>query len=193
MPVHRNGTGNSIYSTTPLASLYDRIAPPAIDVQVDSRLVRIERHQAEYWVLSLMLAGIKTQWSKCCFREQAPCKFAQGFFAEQLHQVLSSLPVHLWKELRRKCSYVNQVLARGEVKSRYTPARRLWCRTRNGHYFPNPDMLLRKGEDWQPVYERLYMPWIDMGSSTQSQYGARPLALITHLRDSQAEKVEELF
>ena len=182
-----------VFAKTSLASLYDRIAPPAIDVQVDSRLVRIERHQAEYWVLSLMLAGIKTQWSRCCFRQEPPWKFAQGFFAEQLHQVLSSLPVHLWKELRRKRSYVNQVLARGEINSTYTPARRLWCRTRNGHYFPNPEMLLRKGEDWLPVYERLNLPWIDMGSIAQSQYGARPLAIITHLRDSKSEKVEEFF
>ena len=182
-----------VFAKASLAALYDRIAPAAIDVQVDSRLVRIERHQAEYWVLSMMLAGIKTQWSRCCLREQPPWKFAQGFFAEQLHHVLSSLPVHLWKELRSKRSYVNQVLARGEVNSTYAPARKLWRRTRNGHYFPNPEMLIRKGEDWQLVYERLNMPWIDMGSSAQSQYGARPLAIIAHLRDSKSEKVEEFF
>jgi hypothetical protein len=37
------------------------------------------------------------------------------------------------------------------------------------------------------------MPWIDMGSSAQSQYGARPLAIIAHLRDSKSERVEEFF
>ena len=182
-----------VFAKASLASLFDRIAPPTIDVQVDSRLVRIERHQAEYWVLSLMLAGIKTQWSRCCFREQPPWKFAQGFFAEQLHQVLGALSVHLWKELRRKRSYVNQVLARGEVKSTYTPARKLWCRTRNGHYFPNPQMLLRKGEDWQPVYERFNIPWVDMGTATQSEYGARPLDIIAQLGDDKSEEIRKLF
>jgi len=104
-----------------------------------------------------MLAGLKTQWSRCCYRQQAPWKFAQGFFAEQLHQVLESLPVHLWKDIRRKRSYVNQVLARGEVDSSYKPARKLWRRAQNGHYFPNPDLLIRWGEDWLAVYELLNM------------------------------------
>lgn len=181
------------FAKASLAALFDRIAPAIIDVQVDSRLVRIERHQGEYWVLSLMLAGVKTQWSCCCWRDQAPWKFAQGFFAEQLHQVLGSLPVHLWKELRRKRSYVNQVLARGEVDSTYKPARKLWSRTRNGHYFPNPALLVRKGEEWQPVYERLNLPWVDAGTGTQSQYGARPLIIITRLQEGKSADVADLF
>src|SRR5450759_1993379 len=159
-----------VFAKTSIAALFDRIAPPTIDVQVDSRLVRIERHQGEYWVLSLLLAGLKTQWSRCCFRQQPPWKFAQGFFAEQLHAVFESLPLHLWKELRRKRSYVNQVLARGEVGSTYKPARKLWSRTRNGHYLLNPELLVRKGEGWQPVYERLNLPWIDVGTGSQDQY-----------------------
>ena len=56
--------------------------------------------------------------------------------------------LHLWNEKRRKRSYLNQVLARAEVDSAYKPARKLWGRTRNGHYLLNPAMLLRKGETW---------------------------------------------
>jgi hypothetical protein len=137
-------------------------------------LIRLERHQGEYWVFSLMLAGLKTQWSRCCYLQQPPWKFAQGFFAAQLHQVLETLPDHLWKEIRRKRSYVNQVLARGEVNSSYKPARKLWRRAENGHYFPNPDLLVRWGEDWLAVYELLNMPWIDMGTASLNDYGAKP-------------------
>ena len=59
--------------------------PPALDVQTDARLVRLERHQGEYWVLTLMLAGLKTQWSQCVTRRQEPYKVLAGFFADQLH------------------------------------------------------------------------------------------------------------
>jgi hypothetical protein len=182
------------FAKASIAKLFDLIAPPAIDVQVDSRLVRIERHQGEYWVFSLMLAGLKTQWSRCCFRQQPPWKFAQGFFAEQLHQVLECLPVHLWKEIRRKRSYINQVLARCEVDSSYRPARKLWCRTRNGHYFPNPDLLVRTGEqDWQPIYERLNMSWIGQGTVSQDEYGAKPMTIISRLRKPELPDAEALF
>jgi hypothetical protein len=107
------------FARSALAPLFERIAPAGIDVQVDGRLVRVEHHQGEYWVLTLMLAGFKAQWSRCAKRDQPPWKYGRGFFAEQLHQVLEGLPVHLWKEIRRKRNYVNQ--ARETRASRQIP------------------------------------------------------------------------
>lgn len=181
------------FTESAIGPLFDMIAPAAIDVQVDSRLIRLERSQSEYWIFSLMNAGLKTQWSRCCFREQPPWKFAQGFFADQLLKVLESLPVHLWKEIRRKRSYVNQVLARSEVDSSYKPARKLWSRGQNGHYFPNPDLLVRRGDDWRPLYECLNMPWIDLGNASTDEYGAKPMITITRLQNRDLSDKAELF
>jgi hypothetical protein len=181
------------FAKAALAPLFERIAPAGIDVQVDGRLVRVEHHQGEYWVLTLMLAGFKTQWSHCTKRSHPAWKYGQGYFAEQLHQGLEGLPVHLWKEIRRKRSYLNQVLARAEVDSGYRPARRLWARTRNGHYLPNPAMLLRKGEDWRPVYEAIKLDWIDQGTGTDRGYSTRPASVMTRLKDRLAGNVEEFF
>ena len=169
------------FAKSSLAPIFDRLAPTVIDVQVDGRLIRIERHQGEYWVLTLMLAGLKTQWSDCTVRSLPPWKFGEGYFAEQLHQVLEGLPPHLWNVTRRKRSYVNQVLARAEVESGYKPARKLWARTRNGHYLPNPAMLLRNGEGWVPVYEALRLNWIDHGTGTDEPYSVRPMARVQRL------------
>jgi hypothetical protein len=181
------------FAKTSIGPLFDLIAPATIDVQVDARLIRLERHQGEYWVFSLMFAGLKTQWSRCCYRQQPPWKFAQGFFAEQFHQVLESLPAHLWKDIRRKRSYVNQVLARGEIDSSYKPARKLWSRAQNGHYFPNPDLFVRRGEDWLPVYECLNMPWIDRGTASTDGYGAKPMSVVTDLQIRDSANATELF
>jgi hypothetical protein len=181
------------FASAALSSLFERIAPAAIDVQIDGRLVRLEHHQGEYWVLTLMLAGFKTQWSHCTERAQPAWKYGQGYFAEQLHQVLEGLPVHLWKEIRRKRNYLNQVLARAEVDSAYRPARKLWARTRNGHYLPNPGMLLRKGEEWRPVYEAIELDWIDQGTGTDRAYTTRPALMVTRLKNRLAGIAEELF
>jgi hypothetical protein len=167
-----------------LPALFDLLAPPALDVQTEGRLVRLERHQGEYWVLTLMLAGLKTQWSQCVTRRQEPYKVLAGFFADQLHDVLQELPAWLWPEPRRKRSYVNQVLARAEVHSSYQPARRLWVRTRNGHYFPNPQMQLRVGDGWQPVYERLALQWIDRGCGREIDHRPRPVESIQWVREA---------
>jgi hypothetical protein len=186
-------TEDPVFARSALASLFDRLAPAAIDVQVDGRLVRVERHQGEYWVLTLMLAGFKTQWSCCNVRTQPRWKFAEGYFAEQLHPVLECLPAHLWPDKRRKRSYLNQVLARAEVDSAYKPARKLWARTRNGHYLPNPALQLRQGEGWQPVYEALKLDWVDRGTGTDRAFSNRPALAVTRMRERLARKVEELF
>ena len=182
-----------LFARASLATLFDRLAPAVLDVQTEGRLVRLEQHQGEYWVLTLMLAGLKTQWSMCACRSQGHYKYAQGFFAEQLHQVLESLPPHVWHERRRKRSYVNQVLARGEVASGYEPARRLWARTGHGHYLPNPAMHLRRGEDWTPVYEAMNLEWVDLGTGGEAFYWPRPARLMARLREvAQAATDESL-
>jgi hypothetical protein len=181
------------FAKAALALLFERIAPAGIDVQVEGRLVRVEHHQGEYWILTLMLAGLKTQWSHCAARPHPAWKYGQGFFAEQLHQALEALPVHLWKDIRRKRNYVNQVLARAEVDSSYKPARKLWARTRNGHYLPNPAMLLRQRDGWRPVYDALELDWVDRGSGNESTYRARPAAAVARLNDRSAGVADEYF
>jgi hypothetical protein len=173
-----------------IAQVFDRLAPAVIDVQVDGHLVRIERHQGEYWVLTLMLAGLKTQWSTCTARAQPPWKFREGYFAEQLHQVLEYLPPHVWHDKRRKRSYLNQVLARAEVDSNYRPARKLWARTRSGHYLPNPGLQLRRGEDWRPVYEVLQFDWMDRGAGTDEMFSVRPAGVVERVLERLAAQHE---
>ncbi len=180
-----------VFAKAALAPLFERIAPPWIDVQVDHRLIRVERHQGEYWLLTMMLAGLKTQWSQCAIRPQSAWKYGQGFFAEQLHQVLEALPAHLWPDIRRKRSYVNQVLARAEVDSSYRPARKLWTRSRNGYYLPNPAMLLRLPGGWRPVYDALALDWLDRGCREESTYGFRPAALVARLNRRLAGVADE--
>ncbi len=170
-------TEDSEFARRSIAPLFERIAPAVLDVQTDTRLVRLERHQGEYWLLSLMLAGFKTQCTRCVERQQPTYKYRNGYFADALHRTLENLPEHLWNTRRRKRSYVNQVLARAEVQSLYQPARRLWVRTMNGHYLPNPLLQLRAhggndGPGWRPVFEVLNLPWVDAGTSESDNWYA---------------------
>lgn len=169
-----------------LPVLFDLLAPPALDVQTDGRLVRLERHQGEYWLLTLMIAGLKTQWSQCVTRRFEPYRYLSGYFADQLHDVLQELPAWLWPDVRRKRTYVNQVLARAEVHGSYQPARRLWVRTKNGHYFPNPEMQLRAGDGWQAAYEQLALDWIDRGCGREIDHRPRPSESIQWAREALA-------
>lgn len=170
-----------------LPSLVELLAPQVLDVQTGGRLVRLERHQAEYWLLSLMLAGLKTQWSDCVTADTLPGRRAIGFSAEQLHGVMEHLPAWLWPEPRRKRSYVSQVLARAELRSSYRPARQLWARTRQGHYLPNPALKLRQGEGWQAVYEVMALDWVDRGCGNDAIWTLGPGQTVDALRTRDQE------
>lgn len=164
----------SAFAKTGLPALFDLLAPPALDVQTDGRLVRIERHHGEYWILMLMLAALKTQWSDCIVRAHEPWRISQGVFAEQLNEVLGQMPAFLWSERRRKRSYLNHVLARGEVDSSYRPPRKLWMRVWHGHYLPNPAMSIRVGEDWRLVYDAFALDWIENGTVDEDNFYGPP-------------------
>ncbi len=175
------------FAGTGLAAVFPLLAPAALDVQTDGRLVRLERRQAEYWVLTLMLAGLKTQWSCCVTRQAEPYKYPQGFFAEQLHDVLAQLPAWLWADKRRKRSYLNQVLARAEASSAYQPARKLWVRASNGHYLPNPALQLRTADAWTPVYTVMALDWVDRGCGDGEAFRPKPLELVAQLGTARSE------
>ena len=87
----------------------------------------------------------------------------------------------LWADKRRKRSYVNQVLARAEINSAYQPARKLWVRASNGHYLPNPALLLRRGDAWAPVYELMALDWVDRGCGDGELHRPKPLELVALL------------
>jgi hypothetical protein len=160
------------YAQRSLGALLERIAPPALDVQTEGRLVRLEHGQAEYWVLSVMLSSFKTLTSLATPKSQPLYKYERGFFADMLLESLLRLPEPVWSEQRRKRTYVNQVLARAEVHSSYQPARKLWARTANGHYLPNAALLLRVADPaqatdslaWKPVYAVLQADWVQHGT-----------------------------
>jgi hypothetical protein len=121
-----------------------------------------------------MLAGLKTQWSRCNEDLWPRGGIVGDFDAAQVERLLENLPLHLWPEKRRKRSYTNHVLARAELNSNYRPARKLWARCRNGRYLPNPAMLLRQAEGWRPLADALALDWIDRGSGTPRNPWARP-------------------
>ncbi|AGX88446.1 AAA family ATPase [Candidatus Symbiobacter mobilis] len=159
------------YAKQSLGLLFDRIAPPVLDVQTDERYHPLHHAQAEYWVLSLMLAGFKTLCSDAMGRRDYPYyKYAQGFFAALFAKVFDTLPLHIWQARRRKGTYINAVLARAERDSTYIPARKLWVRTQVGHYLPNPEMQLRWHDGttqepvWKAVMEVLGAEWVSEGT-----------------------------
>ena len=151
-----------------LGALFERLGPDTLDVHADGRLVRLERGQGEFWLLGLMLAGLKTHAGGLFARPSGPHRHMRGFFSDSLLQTLELLPEHLWPKSRRKRDYVSGVLARAEVGSAYRPARKLWMRRETGYYAPAPDLKLRRktadGETWTSIAEAMSLAAVADGA-----------------------------
>ena len=72
-------------------------------------------------------------------------------------------------------------------------ARKLWARTRNGHYLLNPAMQLRRGEGWQPVLEALSFDWLNRGTASAKPFGTSPASVVAQLKERLSGRLNELF
>ena len=155
-----------------LDALYPLLSPPVLDVQTGSRLIRLERHQGEYWLLTVMLASYKKLYSQLVPNPQVK-RNLKGFCADYLMRHVDSLPDSVLRPERRRRTYFNGVLSRAEVHSSYQPSRQLWLRTQNGYYVLNPELKLRahSGADWVPWKQWLNQPLVHVGCGIV-QHGA---------------------
>jgi hypothetical protein len=159
---------DAAFAKSHLPALFERLGPATLDVHADGRLVRLERHQAEFWMLGIMLAGLKTQCGGLVARPLGAHRYMRGFFADGLLEALERLPQHLWPKPRRRRDYVSSVLARAEIDSNYRPARKLWERRETGYYLPSPDLRLKRktaeGEIWMAISEALNLAAVREGT-----------------------------
>jgi hypothetical protein len=147
-----------------LDALYPLLSPPVLDVQTGGRLIRLERHQGEYWLLGLMLVSYKKLYSQAVPNPQIQ-RNLKGFCADYLMRRSERLPDSVLRPERRRRSYFNGVLARAEVSSSYQPSRQLWLRTQIGSYTFNPELRLRahSGAEWLPWAQWLNQPLVYAG------------------------------
>ncbi len=134
---------DATYAAGPFAAIYAQVAPRALDVETDGRLIRLYPHQGEYFLLLMMLANLKTLGSQLIPQKVCPLNRRSGFNTAWLMRNLEHVAHSVLREERRKRTWFNAVLARAEVESAYQPARRLWMRSRNGFYVPNPTLRVQ--------------------------------------------------
>lgn len=156
------------YRQTGFAEVFDLLAPLHLDVQVEGRMLRLNRGQGEYHVLLRMLS--RTRSLKFAADDEPA-----GLTAADL--TFSGLPEEAPTDLRQPHAYISGVLARGEMDSTYRPARKLWQRMAHGAYLPNPELFLRvptpEGPVWRSLFEALNLIYADLPSEYDDQ--VRPL------------------
>ena len=137
------------YSSKNLAAVYRLLEPDYLDIQVDERLIKLDKRSMEFLMLELMMAmfythlGIKIVGSWGAFQSSD--------FAE----VLAHFPEHILHARRKKRPYISGILSKNEVSRDDKYNRKLFLRVKHGNYIINPQLSVRVEGQWQNIYQLL--------------------------------------
>jgi hypothetical protein len=148
-----------------LATIYPLLAPSWINLNNGQRLVRIDQHLSEYFLIQTCWTFFRYVFS---YNVQRPGLFDAGMIEE----FYATLPVNVVSLARRKRSAINHVLSRNEVNRDYAYNRALFKRLIRGGYQFNPQLAIRTSNrddaDWKPALLALNLPLINEFCSSPS-------------------------
>ncbi len=136
------------YATAKLTAIYEKLEPDSLAIQVEGRLIKLDKRLMGLFVLNLMFALFYRTLGDALSR-------SQGFTAKELAERVQSLPDAVLPERRKRQSYISSILSGNEVERQSPYNRQLFKRIKRGHYIINPLLKIRRGEDWLSVHDLL--------------------------------------
>ena len=131
-------------------ALYPLLAPASLSVQVDGRLVKLDRRLMETFLLELLQAMF--------YRHLGPAlTWSHGYMAQDIEVWVSRLPDSVLPARRKRRPYLSSILAKNEIQREDRYNRKLFLRLRRGHYVLNPALKLRDGASWIDLHERFLL------------------------------------
>src|SRR5215813_5833713 len=151
------------YAARKLAGVYDTLAPLDMVIQVDGRLVKLDKRSMEFLLLNLMIAMFYTRLGDHVVRFGGGA-FSSGDFVEVLHP----FPDALVPARRKQRAYISSILAKNEIHRDDPYNRKLFRRLQHGHYIINPKLAVWVEGAWRPIYELLSLD--ALGYRRQERY-----------------------
>lgn len=141
------------------SALYELLAPAHVDVKAGDRLVRIDKHLAEYFLFQTFWTLFKSRFTH--ISRTLDC----AFDTKTILTAWNGLPENIVRATRNRRPHLSNVLSRNEVDRDYVYNRALFKRVAHGWYQLNPALEVRyrsaSGEAlWQPVFAALNLPLI---------------------------------
>jgi hypothetical protein len=141
------------FARGPFAALYELLAPPSFDVTTGENLVRIDRHQSEYFLFQTLWALFQSRFTQ---KQRRPYG---AFDTQAILDAWQHLPANVVKPERNKRTHLSGILSRNEADRLYAYNRGLFLRIVQGWYQLNPRLMVRRkqqdGDVWVPIYEAL--------------------------------------
>jgi hypothetical protein len=138
------------YAKHYLSSIYGQLEPDSLSVQVDGKLLKLDKHSMEFFLLNLMVA---------LFYRVLPAKMVQrgAFGTQEIIDAVAHFPVDVLPNRRKQRAYISSILSKNEMYRDERYNRKLFYRVRQGHYLFNPTLMLRMQDEWVNIYDLLHL------------------------------------
>ncbi len=130
-----------------LAKIYPLLQSEALKIKVDNKLLKIDSHKIEFFIINLITAIQST------IIQKKGLQWDKGIVMNDLLKNLSYFPENVLPEYRKKRTYLNAIFAKHEINSNNPYNKKLFVRIERGLYKLNDDMFILKGDDWLSVNE----------------------------------------
>ncbi len=140
---------NKSYATKKLALIYEEIEPTSMSIQVDGRLIKLDNHQMEFFMLNMMMA---------LFYRALPEKIITmggAFSTQDFIAAIENFPNSVLPERRKKRAYLSSILSKNELDKKDKNNRKLFMRVKHGAYLFNPNLSIKVEGNWVNIYELL--------------------------------------
>jgi hypothetical protein len=134
------------FARTKLPAIFERLAPPSIDIQVDGRLVKLDQRLMEYLMLCIAMV---------LFYQRLGERWVHGrklLSAAEFVEVLEHFPESIVPARRKKRAYISSILSKNEIDRDAPYNRKLFQRWKLGQYLLNPGLSLRIEGEWRRIY-----------------------------------------
>jgi hypothetical protein len=135
------------YAVNDLSQIYRHILTDSIKVKVDGRMIKIDNHKIEYFILNYLIA-----LQSILIKNN---NYGGGLKMDDFLDTMATYPNSVLPHYRKQRAYLNQAIARNEVDGKEGITKKLFFRVFRGYYVLNPKLEVLLGDDWVNVYEMM--------------------------------------
>jgi hypothetical protein len=137
------------YAKKKLADIYEQLEPTSMSIQVDGRLIKLDKNSMEFFMLNLMIA---------LFYRVMPKKMTyrlEGFSTQDFIAAVQHIPACILPDRRKQRAYLSSILAKNEINKDDRHNRKLFYRVLRGAYLFNPKLAIKVEDEWVNIYNLL--------------------------------------
>ncbi len=175
------------------AAIYRKLEPDSINVKVDDRMVKLSNHLMEFFHFNYMFAVI-SEWPHYKSVDWGAMMMlpSTDFVAADIVQAAQRLPDFIMPEYRKKQQYISSILSKNEIHRTDDYNRKLFVRTKTGHYLVNPRLELSCGGNWINFYDLIHFPYYT-GSEPPTEHWMADYCYIQALRETGAVSPQLIY